>query len=237
VVFATPVLMPKYNEEKMMQIVFEEWNSPLFFRGQQTALSLLTTGKKTGFVFDFGHGSTQLVPVVEGVSLTQVLTRFQIQSLDLDSALHSRVTVEDEATRDSPIFREAVRRAKEQLCFVSEDVESEIQRGEPSIPFEHSVGDCKISMSLGNERFLVPECIFNPRVVGMETWGVQDAIQTVIGRCDHAVQAELYGNVVLTGKGSLLRGFDRRLQVELEKKAPEGTAVCVTRTPNPSYSS
>ncbi len=120
---------------------------------------------------------------------------------------------------------------------MSDDVETELQRGGTFIPFEHSVGDQKVSMTVGNERFLVPECIFNPRVMGIETWGIQDAIQTVIGRCDHAIQAELFGNVVLAGKGSLFRGFDKRLQAELEKKAPEGMAVCVTRTPNPSHAS
>lgn len=63
-----------------------------------------------------------------------------------------------------------------------------------------------------NERFLIPEALFDPSmvtvrggVVGNTMLGVGHIVQTSVGMCDVDVRPALYGSVVVTGGNSFIQ--------------------------------
>jgi actin len=50
--------------------MFEKFQVPAFYLAIQAVLSLYSSGKTTGLVFDAGDGVSHTVPIYEGYSLT-----------------------------------------------------------------------------------------------------------------------------------------------------------------------
>ena len=69
---------------------------------------------------------------------------------------------------------------------------------------------------LGSERFLAPEILFNPELIGEEYPGVHQVIVDSINRTDMDLRKSLFGNIVLSGGSTLCTG-------ELQ---PAYTATC-----------
>lgn len=77
-----------------------------------------------------------------------------------------------------------------------------------SIPFSYGP-------QLGPERHRAPELLFNPELVGLEDAGVHQVVVDSINRADLDLRKSLFGNVVLSGGGTLVKGelFEHRLEL------------------------
>jgi len=62
------------------------------------------------------------------------------------------------------------------------------------------------SIQLGPERHRAPELLFNPELVGLEDAGVHQVVVDSINRADLDLRKSLFGNVVLSGGGTLVKG-------------------------------
>lgn len=80
--------------------------------------------------------------------------------------------------------------------------------------------NCQI-LRLNNERFTVPELLFNPKDIGMTSIGVAEAIAKSILSCPESVRPSLAKNIILTGGNVRIPGFEQRLQVEVRSFLPE----------------
>ena len=88
-------------------------------------------------------------------------------------------------------------------------------------------------LTLRNERFAVPELLFNPTDAGLRQSGLPNLIMRSLDELPLALWPGLLANVVLVGGNARIPGFRERLQRELAGLAPDDCVVRVAVPPDP----
>lgn len=227
-------LNPHSNREQAAQIFFETFNVPAMYTSVQAILALYASGRTTGIVLDSGDGVTHAVPVFEGFSMPHAIRRVDVAGRDVTdylqlllrkSGYHLHTTAE----------KEVVRMIKEKTCYVAqspskEEKDAQLGRGE-----EFKLPDGNV-IRLGPERHRAPELLFNPEIIGLEFAGVHQVVIDSIGCADLDLRKSLFGNVVLSGGGTLVKGFGERLLTEVRKLALKDTKIKISAPPERKYS-
>ncbi len=63
------------------------------------------------------------------------------------------------------------------------------------------------TINVGVERFLAPECFFNPSVIGKELDPIDDLIVNAVNECDVDLRRDLFSNIVLSGGSTMFPGI------------------------------
>jgi actin-related protein 6 len=84
-------------------------------------------------------------------------------------------------------------------------------------------------LPLGNERFAVPELLFNPSDIGIQESGVSGAVMEALGVLPEALRVGLLANVVVVGGNALIEGFMERLESELRSLVPADYVLSIAR--------
>lgn len=85
------------------------------------------------------------------------------------------------------------------------------------------------SFPLGNERFVVPELLFNPSDIGMRESGIPETVMQALQAVPMVFWQPLLANVLVVGGNSLIKGFVERVEAELAMLAPAEMVVRVRR--------
>ncbi|KAF1933109.1 Actin/actin-like protein [Didymella exigua CBS 183.55] len=88
-------------------------------------------------------------------------------------------------------------------------------------------------LPLGNERFAVPELLFNPSDIGIQECGIPGAVMESLSGLPEALRVGLLANMVVVGGNSLIEGFMPRLEAELRKLVPIEYLVNIARAEDP----
>ncbi|KAL8639128.1 MAG: hypothetical protein Q9228_003801 [Teloschistes exilis] len=88
-------------------------------------------------------------------------------------------------------------------------------------------------MTLGNERFAVPELLFSPIDVGMKEAGLPETVMQSLSGLPQGLWPAMLANILVVGGNSLFDGFMPRLEAEIRQLAPEECVVRIARAPNP----
>ncbi|OSS53516.1 hypothetical protein B5807_00552 [Epicoccum nigrum] len=84
-------------------------------------------------------------------------------------------------------------------------------------------------LPLGNERFAVPELLFNPSDIGIQESGIPGAVMEALSVLPEALKVGLLTNVVVVGGNSLIEGFMGRLEAELRMLVPSDYVLNISR--------
>jgi actin len=133
-------LTPKRNREKMIQLMFDTFDVPSFFVGNQCVLSLHSSGRTTGIVVEVGDGVCQIVPVYKSTSLRHATTLTTLTGRDLTKWLR-KALIERNYMVKTAAEREIVRDIREKLAYVALDFEAERRKAERTT-------DCDCSYTL-----------------------------------------------------------------------------------------
>ncbi|KAL1195385.1 Actin-related protein 6 [Cardamine amara subsp. amara] len=91
----------------------------------------------------------------------------------------------------------------------------------------------KNEIDLANERFLVPETLFQPADLGMNQAGLAECIVRSISSCHSYLQPVLYQSIILTGGSTLFPQLKQRLERELRPLVPDHFDVKITAQEDP----
>ncbi len=243
-----PVLMteaplnPRNAREKIAEIMFETFRVPALYIGMQALLAAYAVDKMTGLIVDMGDGVCHAVPVYEGYVLRHAIQRTNIGGRDITNYLSRLIMHHRGVALTTTAEKEIVRDIKEKLCYVSLNPEAELAAiygeaervreyyagappGGPAElpkpePAEYTLPDGS-SVTLLEERFLAPEVLFTPALVGRDEPGIHEAIFEAIMACDIDIRKDMVENIVLTGGSSLFPGLKERLETELNAMLQE----------------
>lgn len=210
----------KQDREQMAKMLFETFNVPAVFFGNDAQLSLYGYGKTTGIVVMCGHTRTFAVPVVEGCLLMPWVSIGQVTGEALDGFLERLLTdahnLKPKTLEDSLNLENAARTMKETKCYVASCFDVELTLAEKDSKYDETVVlPIKGAVTVNTERFVCPEALFRPGLCGREE-GLHELIYNCIRYANHYEEEQLLENIVLAGGSSLFPGLAERLEVEAE---------------------
>eukprot|EP00330_Aristerostoma_sp_ATCC50986_P010896 CAMPEP_0114580306 /NCGR_PEP_ID=MMETSP0125-20121206/4623_1 /TAXON_ID=485358 ORGANISM="Aristerostoma sp., Strain ATCC 50986" /NCGR_SAMPLE_ID=MMETSP0125 /ASSEMBLY_ACC=CAM_ASM_000245 /LENGTH=315 /DNA_ID=CAMNT_0001771799 /DNA_START=25 /DNA_END=972 /DNA_ORIENTATION=+ len=202
---------PKANREKMISIMFENFNVPKFYVQVQAVLSLYASGRTTGIVLDSGDGVTHTVPVYEGYSIPHCIMRTDLAGRDLSHYMVKLITELGKNFSSSAEF-EIARDIKEKVCYVVEDFDQAMKASGDSSTKDvtYTLPDGE-PLTIGNQQFRCPEALFQPHKLGKEYPGFHELAYQSIMKCDVDTRKELFSNIVLSGGTTMYKGLPERL--------------------------
>ena len=234
ILLTEPPLNPRDNREKMAEIMFETFRVPALYVGMQALLSAYAVGKMTGLIVDLGDGVCHAVPIYEGYVIRHAIQRSNIGGRDITAYLSRLLMHHRGIALTTTAEKEIVRDIKEKLCYVSLDPEADLAAiygetervkeyyaGAPPEaaaakpePAEYTLPDGR-TITLLEERFLAPEVLFSPGLIGRDEPPVHEIVFDAIMACDIDIRKDMVENIILTGGSSLFPGLKERLEKEL----------------------
>ncbi|THD26497.1 Skeletal muscle actin 6 [Fasciola hepatica] len=206
-------LLPRYHRERMAEMVFEKFSIPAIYFANQSVLSLYAVGLSTGLSVDIGTETTNVAAVAESFVINESAKRRTIGGMDVTNFLQ-RILVSANSKIARFINLDVARYFKERLCYVALNLTTELLLEAQSQPVRYQTPDGQL-VSIGQERLMAPEILFNPKQAGLEGNGIQHSIVTAIRECPEELRSHLCGNIVLSGGTTMIRGFPERLKQEL----------------------
>nr|AKC94919.1 putative actin-related protein [uncultured organism] len=213
-----PTLNPRSNKEIMTEVMFETFHVPALYIADESLLSLYASSRTSGCVVDIGKEITTIVPIHNRVPITNEIKKVEFGGKDV--SLYLKKLMDQKGTTSGDL--EDVRELKESLCYISLDPDKELVLSEKGNNIEKSylLPDHE-TIIVGSERFLAPECIFDPSVIGKKSEPLDEMILEVISNCDRDIQQILYKNIVLSGGSTMFPGLKERLIKEIKEKYPK----------------
>lgn len=218
-------LNPKKNREDMIDVFFEKFKVPAFYVFTQAVLALYASGRTTGLVVDSGDGVTHIVVVYDGYSIKHAIARMDIAGRNLTSFIQKHLA-EDGVALVSAAERDIAKNIKESKCYCALDFESEMKLFEttPTKKAEYELPDGQ-KVKIGNVMIRTPECLFQPKMLGIDTPGIHRQIYDCIQKSDIDLRRELYENITLSGGTTMFEGLPERLNKELSALVPPAMKI------------
>lgn len=246
--------------DAMCEVLFEDYGFSslcVTLPASLSALNQLETHpeKPCCLVVDCGYSFTHIVPCYQGKPLFDSIVRIDVGGKTLtnhfkDVTSYRQLNVMDETY--------VMNQIKEDMCFVSQDLYSDIRtarqrRSDNTIIREYILPDfttikkgriCEEGsvpasdeqvLRLNNERFSIPEILFNPSDIGINQMGIPEAIVHSISTTPSQMHPYLYSNILLTGGSTKFPGFYERVLTEVRKLAPDSFQVNVSHSEQPDW--
>ncbi|XP_043689921.1 actin-related protein 8 [Telopea speciosissima] len=209
--------------------VLFEMNVPAVCAINQAVLALYAARRTSGIVVNIGFNATSVVPILRGKVMREVGVEVMGQgALKLTGFLKD--LMQQKNMRFESLY--TVRTLKEKLCYVAADYEAELSKNTEA-SFEVS-GEGWFTLS--KERFQTGEILFQPRMGGVRTMGLHQAVALCM---DHCQATEVMGDdgwfktVVLAGGTACLPGLPERLEKELYETLPASMSNGIRVIPPP----
>jgi actin len=226
-VFLTESIHSSNKErEKIAEIMFEKFSIFNIHIEPQQVMSLYSTTKTSGLIIESGEGTTEIVPIYEGYIIPQGIRSSPIAGDYMTKNFYENIREKLKKHNVGNTF-DISRKIKEKFAEVSLD-ENLINSfdnlrlydsRDPNSENSFTLPDGN-NLEIGNEKFIVPEAIFNPEINSLDTPSLQSLIQDSISNVDLHLRKDFISNIVLGGGNTMIKNFPERLKKELQILLP-----------------
>ncbi|MHA1369627.1 MAG: hypothetical protein ACTSWN_10075 [Promethearchaeota archaeon] len=183
-------------------------NSVLFIHPAVAALA--AAGMDAGIMLHIGNGLTQVAPVFRGRILQNATLNEDYGFAKFVSYLF-RLLWRRGYNFKSFTVKYKLNDIVKQHCFVSVNPEDDLNKEGNGMDVLIELPDGEIS--LGTERFLAPEILFDPSMIGLKSKSLPELVLASLELVDDNIKPE-FRNIILWGYG-VLPGLAKRLEKEL----------------------
>lgn len=254
-----PIFNFTFTQECMEEVFFEEYGFDGLLRTNSTSLAafkyLKETGKDFCLVVDSGYSFTHIAAYYKGRVILESIRRLNVGGKHLTNYLKEVISYRQLMVMDETYV---INQVKEELCYVSTDFNSDLKianrKGkENSIVRDYVLPDyanirkgyaksreestgrpsnSEQIVSMNNERFTIPELLFNPSDIGIKEMGISEAIFDSIDSCFKEIQPHLYSNILIIGGNAMFKGFRDRIYNDLRSLVSDEYEVIVNQMKN-----
>lgn len=227
-----PPLNTPENREKTGEIMFETFGVPGLHIAVQAVLALASswTSNKTaniekpltGVVVDIGDGVSHVIPVIDGYTVGSAIKQVPLAGYDITLTIQQLLRERNVGINPNESFAVA-KMIKEEHSYICPDIIQEEKKlsSNPTTSFVfRSKNGMEQTISLGKERFLGPEILFNPKLARSnklkDCESLPNIIDSVIQSCPIDCRRALYGNIVLSGGTTMFKDLSKRIQRDLK---------------------
>lgn len=206
------ILNSRENRQHMAQMFFDNLGVNSLGIMPAPVLSLFSIGRSRGLVVDVGHGLTSIVPIFEGFALPHAVHKIPLGGQDITNYIHKNLS---KYLGPSQTF--VSRNISEQMVVVPLQYQQNVELLSEDKRF-YEMPDGKI-MNVDNEVLAnAGEILFNPKIVNLTMRGLPDQVIESILKCDNDLRPDMYGNIVLSGGSSMMKGFLERMEKDLKNR-------------------
>lgn len=190
-----PVLLteiPKADRQKMTQIMFETFNVPAMWVGNNLELLMMESKNMTGVSLCIGEGVSYVAPIYEGYWLSHATFRMDLGGRDLTEYLMKMLNEKGYCFQNRT-EREIVRDIKEQLAYVALDFDEEMKKDSSQLEKLYDLPNGQV-ISIGNELFRCGEALSQPSLIGFQCMGIAKGIEETLSRCEIDIRYDMAEN-------------------------------------------
>ncbi len=199
---------------KITEAMIENFEVPAIFIENQAILSLYAVGRTHGIVISSGYESTTFYPCHGGVNIKGLAKSIKLGGKHITNFLRQTISFPDNIFKNSLEEKIVTNILKEGLCyFAIKGIEDEINKKIKKEVYDLPDGN---TIEMGNERFIAPEGLLNPQILGKNIPGIPEILINCLEECDKDIRNDLCNNVLLEGCNTLFPLFPDRLLSELK---------------------
>jgi actin len=238
-VFLTESLLTSNSDrEKIAEIMFEKFSVFNIHMEPQPVMTLFATSKSSGVIIESGESMTHVVPIYESYIIPQGVRICNIAGNNMTNSLYT--FTKDKLSKlnvGNPLHM--TKRIKEkflELKLDGLDYQTEYSRIISTDIIPNNENSFKLPdgniIPIGDERYLVPELLFNPVE---DTKPLQEVIYESIKSVDIHIRKDMFNNIILGGGNTMIKNFPERLKKEMSKKIDD-SYVKINAQPERLYS-
>jgi len=232
-----PTFNPKSQRKKMSEILFETFNVPHLSIERDGYLAGVASGSTNFLSVDIGEGQMSITALSQNFQIVQCYNRQSFGGMDITDYLKNlfyqfRERFNSNLCSEIEIFKDI----KQNRCYVAKNFKEEKAKFEyEGIEKYYELPDGKV-ITLGEELFIAPECLFNPSLIGSNLSSLDEFIINSIEKAPMGIKSNFYGSIVLSGGSTLFNGLSDRLEKEILLKSKTKCRVKIIAPPERKYS-
>ena len=226
-----PLFNSILNKRNISEYLFESLGIPSIFFGSQPVLSLLGTGRTSGTILESGDNITQCCIVKEGCSLSNTFIRNNYGGADVTGYFQDLLQRRGYFFNNSSTYQ-LVKKIKEK--FSRTKYYKEPEGREESDIFSLPDGT---SIRIGNEKKDCTEALFDLHLIGKNYSSMDKMIYDSINRTDIELRIKLFGQILLSGGNTSIKGFPEALHKEIKKRINKNIKVRLYTPLRPQFCS
>ena len=211
ILITEPIFNSTKNKKNISEYLFENLGVASLFFGMQPVLSLLGTGRTSGTILESGDNITQCCIVKEGCSLPNTFIRNNYGGADITEYFQTLLQRRGYFFNNSSTYQ-LVKKIKEQFARTKSYNE---EGTEANNIFNLPDGS---SIRIGDEKHKCTDILFDLRLIGKNSSPIDKMIYDSINCTDIELRIKLFGEILLSGGNTSIKGLPQALHKEIKKR-------------------